>query len=80
MGLLRKLQNILPRSALTLVYIAVIRPNLDYSDIAYKAYNNSFDRNLESIQYNAWLALSGAIRQTSKDKMYQEISSESLQH
>lgn len=34
----------------------------------------------ESIQYNAWLALSGTIRQMSKDEIYQEISFESLQH
>ena len=80
-GPLRKLQNILPRSALITIYKALIRPILDYSDIAYdKVCNNSFHKKLESIQYNAWLALSGAIRQTSKDKMYQELSFESLQH
>lgn len=38
------------------------------------------NKNPESIQYNAWLALSGTIRQMSKDEIYQEISFESLQH
>ena len=32
-----------------------------------------------SFQYNAWLALTGAIRGTSKEKIYQELGLESLQ-
>ena len=39
----------------------------------------SFHQNLESIQYNACLAITGAIRDTSKEKLYQEIGLESLQ-
>ena len=34
-GLLRKLQNILPRSALLTIYKYFIRPHLDYGDIIY---------------------------------------------
>ena len=68
-GLLRKLQNVLPRSALVTIYKAFIRPHLDYGDILYdKAYNMSFHQKLESIQYNACLAITGAIRGTSKEK------------
>ena len=39
-GLLRKLQNILPRPALLTIYKCFIRSNLDYGDIIYvQAYN-----------------------------------------
>ena len=39
-GLLRKLHNILPRSALLIIYKSFIRPHLDYGYIIYdQAYN-----------------------------------------
>ena len=42
-GLLRKLQNILSRAALIIIYKTFIRPHLDYSYILYdEAYNMSF--------------------------------------
>ena len=64
-GLLRKLQNILPRSALLTIYKSFIRPHLDYGDIIYdQAYNASFHQKLELLQYNACLAITGAIRGT----------------
>ena len=79
-GLLRKLHNFLSRAALITIYKAFIRPHLDYDDIFYdQAYNMSFHQKLESIQYNACLAITGAIRGTSKEKLYQEIGLESLQ-
>ena len=64
-GLLRKLQNILPRPSLLTTYKCFIRQHLDYGDIIYdQAYNLSFHQKLESIQYNVALALTGAIRGT----------------
>ena len=61
--LLRKLQNILPRRALLTMYKCFIRPHLDHGGIIYdQACNLSFDQKLESTQYNAALALTGAIR------------------
>ena len=46
-----------------------MKPNLDYGDILYdQAYNILFNQKLESIQYNASLAITGAIRNTSKEK------------
>ena len=39
----------------------------------------SFHEKIESIQYNACLALTGAMRGTSKEKIYQELGLESLQ-
>ena len=67
-GLLRKLRNILPRTTLVTIYKAFIRPHLDYGDVLYdQAFNNSFKEKLESFQYNACLALTGAIRGMAKE-------------
>ena len=52
---------------------------MDYGDILYdQAFNNSFHDRLESIQYNACLAITGAIRGTSREKLYQELGLEPL--
>ena len=42
------------------------------------AHNGSFKSKLESIQYNAALAVTGAIKGSSTDKLYQELGLESL--
>ena len=79
-GLLQKLQNILPRPALLTIYKCFVRPHLDYGDIIYEqAYNLSFHQKLESIQYNAALALTVAIRGSSRENLCQELVLESLQ-
>ena len=66
-GLLRKLQNILPRPALLSTYTCFIRPHLDYGGNIYdQAYNLSFDQKLESTQHNAALALILAISGSSR--------------
>ena len=50
-GLLRKLEVVLPRPSLITIYKAFIRPHLDYGDIIYdQAYKESFHQKLESIQ------------------------------
>ena len=79
-ALLHKFQNVLPRSSLLTIYKSFIRPHLDYGDIIYdQAYNASFHQKMESVQYNAALAITGAIRGTSMEKLYQELGLESLQ-
>ena len=78
-SLLRKLQQILPRQSLNTIYKSFIRPHLDYGDIVYdRAFNESFDKYLESIQYNAAIATTGAIKGTSSEKLFQELGLESL--
>ena len=58
------------------IYKAFVRPNLDYGDVIYdETYNKTFHQKLESIRYNACLALSGAIRGSSRE----ELGLESLQ-
>ena len=55
-----------------------MRPHLDYGDIIYdEAYNETFRQKLESSQYNACLALSGAIRGSPRENFYQELDLES---
>ena len=54
-------------------------PHLDYGDIIYNQPNNqAFSNKLKAVQYNAALAITGAIRGTSKTKVYQELGIESL--
>ena len=79
MGLLRKFQQILPRLSLFIIYKTFIRSRLDYVNIVYdQAYNSAFHDKLESIQYDICLAITGATRGSSTEKMYQELGSESL--
>ena len=78
-SLLRKLHNNLPRAPLVRIYKFFIRPHLDYEDILYdQTFNNSFHEKLESIQYNAAHAITGAIRGSAREKLYQELGFESL--
>ena len=68
-ALLRKLQHILPRHALITIFKSFICPYLDYRDILYdKVFNASFHQKIESIQYNACLAIIGAMRGSSREK------------
>ena len=78
-GLLRKFQGILPRTSLITIYKSFARPHLDYDDIIYdQTFNESFHQRIESIQYNAAIAITYAIRGTSSEKLYQELGLESL--
>ena len=78
-GLLHKLQEILPRLPLITIYKPFIRSHLGYRDIIYdQAYNVSFHQKIDSIQYNAALVITGAISGTSREKLYHELGFESL--
>ena len=68
-GIIRKLQNVLLRLTLVTIYKVFIRPQLDYGDTIYaKGFNYSFRDKLESLQYNATVAIIGAIRVPSTQK------------
>ena len=78
-NLLHKLNLLLPRSSLLTVYKCFIRPHLDYGDVIYDQPNlSSLTNKIESVQYNAALAITGTIRGTSKEKLYQELGFKSL--
>ena len=79
MGLLRRFQSILLRSSLPTIYNIFIRSQLDFADVIYdQACNSSFHEKLESIQYNACLAITGAIRGGSSERLYEELGLKSL--
>ena len=78
-GLIRKLQPIIPRAALLTIYKSFLKLHLDYGDVIYdRAFNESFQNKLETVQYNAALVITGAIRGSSREKLYQELGLESL--
>ena len=62
-GILRKLRFFIPRHSLITIYKSFIRSQLDYADVIYdKPSNESFLTRIESIQYNAALAITGTVR------------------
>ena len=68
--LLRKLKTLLLRAPLITIYKSFIRPHLDYGDMIYdQTFNMSFQQKMETIQCNAALAITGAIRGSSGQKL-----------
>ena len=83
------LSKYLPRHTLNEIYKLYIRPHLDYGDVIYHIPGNICDyshsvvlthqmEKLESVQYSASLAVTGAWKGTSRDKLYDELGWESL--
>ena len=67
---LRKLYHYMPRDSLVTIHKSFIRPHLDYADVIFnKPSNATFSNRIESVQYNAALAITGTIRGTSKEKL-----------
>ena len=64
----------LPRSALLTIYKPFIRPHIEYGDILYdKSGNENFQNKIEKLQYEACLAITGTIQETSREKLYEEL-------
>ncbi len=88
-GLLKYFSNYLPRHTLNEMYKLYVRPNLDYGDVIYhipakvcefsgiKSLPNLMEK-LESVQYSAARAVTGAWRGTSREKLYAELGWETL--
>ena len=69
-----KMNLLLPRSSLLTVYKGFFRPHLEYEDMIYDQPNlSSLANKIESVQYNAALSITGTIRRTSTEKLYQEL-------
>ena len=65
------------RSTLLTIYKTFVRPHLDDGDIIYLQL--SFHHNIGSAQYNAFLAITGVIRGTSKEKLNDVLGLETRQ-
>ena len=71
------LSKYVSRDVLDQIYKLYVRPHLDYGDIIYHRYDPEFilefTKRLESTQYSAALAVSGAWRGTNIDKLYENL-------
>ena len=76
-GTMRKLSMTLSRKSLLTICKSFVRRLLDYADIIYdESCNETFKRKLEAVHYNAWLAITGAIKGTSRERLYRELGLE----
>ena len=76
---LRKLYHCMPRDSLVAIYKSFIRPHLVYADVIFdKSSNATFSNRIESAQFNAALAITGTVRGTSKEKLYQGLGFETM--
>ena len=72
------MQPILSRKRLLINYRSFIRPHLDYGDVSNDQHSNaSYSNKIELVQYN--MALTVAIKGSSRDKLYQELRLEYFQ-
>ena len=68
---MKKLSLFLSRKTLLTIYKSFVRPNIDYADIIYdEPFNESFKTKIEMIQYRTALVITGAIKGTSRDRLY----------
>ena len=78
-AVIKRLRYSLPRKSLITIYKAFLPPLIDYGDIIYDPpQNESFCEILESVLYKVALAIKGAIKASSCEKIYQELGFESL--
>ena len=78
-SVIKQLRQSFSRKSLMTIYKAFLRPLINYGDIIYvQPQNESFCGKIESVQYKAPLAITGAINSNSCDTIYQELGLESL--
>ena len=73
------LQPILPRRSLLTIYKSLIKPHLDYGDVIMTNLDASFSNKTEPVQYTTAVAITGAIKGSSRHKLCQELGLEHLQ-
>ena len=83
-GMSKYLSKYISREVRDQVFKLYIRPHLDYGDIIYHKFDPNmhleFTKKLEQVQYSAALAVTGAWRGTSRQRLYEELGWESLYH
>ena len=82
--MIRYLSKYVSRDALDQIYKLYVRSHLDYGDIIYHRddphMQMNFTQRLEQTQYSAALAVTGAWRGTSRQRLYDELGWETLYH
>ena len=75
-SVIRYLSKYVSRDVLDQMYKLYVRPHLDYGDNIYHKHNPDlkldYAKKLESTQYSAAFAVSGACRGTSRQKLYDQ--------
>ena len=74
---LHKLHDNLRRTSLITIFKSFIRLHPNYGDNLWSSI--LLHQNIESVHYNTALAITGAVRGTSREKLYQELRFKSLQ-
>ena len=81
-GVIRFMSKYLQRNVLDQLYKLYVRPHLDYCDVIYHKHDPTlklqFTKTLESVQYSAALAVSGAWKGTNMYRLYEELGWEPL--
>ena len=78
-GAMRILSMTLSRESLLIIYKSFVRSLWHYADIIYdKPCNETSKEKPELVQYNACLTIIGAIRWTSRERLYHELGLETL--
>ena len=87
-GIIKFMSNYAPRKSHEHIFKSYVRSQIEYGDVIFHRVpldNNPFSfvisdimQKLESVQYRAALAVSGAWKGTSKSKLYIELGWESL--
>ena len=90
-GIIKQLSSYIPFNSLVQIYKMHIRPHLDYCDVIFHIpiLTNDFDSSmslnfsmgiLERTQYQAALAITGTWKGTNRNKIYEELGLETLDH
>jgi len=78
LSLMKFLSKHVNRKTLVLTYTMHVRPHLEYGDILFHDCAGYLMKSLESIQYQAGLIATGCWKNTSREKLYNELGWESL--
>ena len=83
-GMIKYLSTYISRETLGQVYKLYIRPHMDYGDVIYHKFapymHLEFTNKLEQAQYSVALVVTGARRGTTRRRLHEELSWETLYH
>ena len=76
---IKTFNNLLPRQGVLTNCKPFVRQHLDCGDIIFEQTNHeSLCQTIKNIQYKATLAITSAIKETSKEKLYEKLGLETL--